>query len=144
MRKNTALDFWTKIKQSGDCWLWTGEKITDGYARFYISGKRIRAHRFIYELLIGPIPAELELDHLCRNPLCVNPFHLEAVTHRVNTLRGKGPTARNAIKIHCLRGHLLRDAYIHPTGARDCNICHNMRRRQHRSLKQVQGSVSDA
>ena len=123
MRKNTALDVWRKIKQLGDCWLWTGTRASTGYGIFYINGKNIGAHRFIYELLIGPIPLELELDHLCRNRACVNPFHLEVVTHRVNVLRGEGPTARNAAKTHCLRGHSLKDSYVRRNGYRNCRIC---------------------
>lgn len=128
-RNNTALDFWSKVRQSGDCWLWTGGKVGGGYGRFYINAKRILAHRFIYELLIGPIPAELELDHLCRNRPCVNPFHLEAVTRRVNILRGETIPARNAVKTHCNYGHSLEDSYIGLDGSRHCRPCTRIRGR---------------
>ena len=131
MRKNTVLDFWKQIKQSGDCWLWAEGKNVDRYTQFCLNGKRIHAHRFIYELLIGPIPPELELDHLCRNPACVNPFHLEAVTHRVNVLRGKSPPARNAAKTHCRNGHPLKDSYVRPNGERLCRVCHRTRSHIH-------------
>lgn len=63
------------------------------------------AHRVAYELCIGPIPTGLTIDHLCRNTRCVNPKHLEAVTLRENILRGTGPTAHNAAKSACRRGH---------------------------------------
>ena len=135
MGKNTIISVWNKVKQSGNCWLWTGTKMGGGYGKFYINGKHIAAHRFIYELLIGPIPIELELDHLCRNSACVNPFHLEAVAHRVNILRGESPAAVNAAKTHCLRGHSLKDSYVRPNGDRLCRVCHRMHKKNSRMRK---------
>ena len=67
--------------------------------------KMIQAHRVAYELVKGKIPAGLELDHLCRNRICCNPAHLEAVTGRENSLRGVSPWAKNACATHCPRGH---------------------------------------
>lgn len=73
------------------CWEWTGARQPDGrydYGMFWDGTRAVRAHRFAYELLVGPIPVGLELDHLCRNPPCVNPAHLEPVTHAENIRRG--------------------------------------------------------
>lgn len=71
------------------CWLWSGEVNRNGYGRVWVSGKRVMAHRAIYEAIIGGIPAGMVLDHLCRNRLCCNPLHLEPVTVRENTHRGE-------------------------------------------------------
>lgn len=70
------------------CWLWTGSVSVKGYGITTISRRLTRAHRVLYEMKYGPVPKGLELDHLCRQPCCVNPDHLEAVTHSVNVLRG--------------------------------------------------------
>jgi hypothetical protein len=71
------------------CWLWTGRMNRNGYGRAYWYGKEPVVHRLVYEILIGQIPKGLVLDHLCRVRHCCNPEHLEPVTIRENTLRGK-------------------------------------------------------
>jgi hypothetical protein len=89
--------FWEKVDRSGDCWTWTASDNGQGYGQFYLrSGRKVHAHRYAYEAVVGPIPAGLELDHLCANPSCVNPRHLEPVPHRTNMLRGR----RNFIAAH--------------------------------------------
>lgn len=91
-------------------------------------GRSKFAHRIAYEAIRGPVPAGLDLDHLCRNRRCVNPFHLEAVTHRLNVLRGVGPSALHAKKTHCKSGHPLSGAnlYIY-CGHRMCRTCRAFR-----------------
>jgi hypothetical protein len=69
------------------CWVWTRARDANGYGALGRNGKTLSAHRFVYEQLIGPVPDALELDHLCCNPACVNPDHLEPVTHRTNMER---------------------------------------------------------
>ena len=98
--------FWAKVNQNGPvpahrpdlgpCWQWTAALDREGYGRFHWLGQNGLAHRIAYEMLIGPMPAGLEPDHLCRNRACVNPLHIEPVTHRENTLRGNSPVAINA------------------------------------------------
>jgi hypothetical protein len=78
-----------------------GEKY--GYIR--VDGKTVKATRYGYAALVGPIPEGLQLDHLCRVRRCVRPDHLELVTSRENSLRGIGPAAINARKTHCSKGH---------------------------------------
>lgn len=115
-----------------ECIIWTGPTITthgNTYGR--LQGKElILAHRFEYEKVHGKIPSELVIDHLCRNGLCVNPKHLEAVTNKENILRGEGICAINARKTHCKRGHLLssENIYQRKNGKRDCKLCDAERR----------------
>lgn len=85
------------------CWIWLGKLGGRGYGCY---GRNNRAaHRLSWEIENGPIPDGLVVDHKCRNILCVNPSHLEPVTNVENVLRGKGPTALNAAKTHCHKGH---------------------------------------
>jgi len=124
--------FLAKVKKvESGCWEWQAGHYPTGYGLFSMKhpggGWEMRyAHRVAYELFKGPIPAGLELDHLCRNRGCVNPDHLEAVTHATNIRRGAGPLADNARKTHCIRGHLLEgdNVRVRPgTGWRSCRAC---------------------
>lgn len=85
--------FWMKVQKSPDCWLWTAASL-GGYGVFTEShgGKQHKAHRFAYELLVGPIPEGLVIDHRCRTTLCVNPSHLRPVTIKQNNEHKGGPT----------------------------------------------------
>lgn len=130
-----AIDRFTEKTKpaSNGCIVWTASGNGAGYGAMYIAkGKRVLAHRWAYEHYVGPIPDGLHLDHLCRNTLCVNPDHLEAVPHKVNTLRGIAPTAVNAAKTHCLKAHPLSgpNLYITRQGKRHCRECHRMRERK--------------
>lgn len=79
----------------------------------------MEVHRVSYQEFNGPILPGLVIDHLCRNKKCVNPKHLEAITSGENVLRGVGPTAMNARKTHCMRGHKL----LGKVGSRSCQTC---------------------
>ena len=95
----------------------------------------VGAHRFAYELLIGPIPDGLQIDHLCRVPLCVNVAHLEPVTNRVNTVRGKAGL-RQRTKTHCPRGHAYDAANTRLyKGGRYCRACHLVQTREWKVLR---------
>jgi hypothetical protein len=122
--------FWMKVdKQFLGCWLWAGaiHKKTGygGIGRGKRSNwKSLLAHRVSYELLRGPIPAGLQIDHLCRIRHCVNPDHLEAVTAKTNTLRGESVSALNAAKTHCKYGHpLTADNLTNNLKWRECKAC---------------------
>lgn len=138
--------FWAKVRRSDnlfDCWIWTAA-LANGYGKFAPgSGHRPRlvvAHVYAYELLVGPVPEGLELDHLCRNPACVNPTHMEPVTHRENCLRGESPAARHARKTHCKRGHEFTPENIwYPPGKqhRFCRVCLKARLREAKRRRRV-------
>lgn len=114
--------FWDKVyaDPNSGCWLWGASCGPTGYGQFWVGLATKLAHRVSYEAHIGPIPEGLELDHLCRIRSCVNPDHLEAVTHKENMSRGKLAT-----KIHCIRGHKFEgeNLYVMPTGKRVCKTC---------------------
>jgi len=142
-----AIRFWAKVdkkgptpptfRHRGQCWQWTAGVISTGYGMFHRSKtKGVLAHRYAYELLIGPIPDGLVIDHLCRNRRCVNPAHLEAVTMRVNTRRGLSVSTFNALKTDCPAGHPYspENTYISPKGSRICRACARERdRKPHRN-----------
>lgn len=106
------------------CHLWTGAKSTSGYGQAHVSGVATTVHRISWTQTNGPIPAGLQLDHLCRTRNCVNPEHLELVTNRTNALRGTGITAVNAHKTDCKRGHSLTGAnLVTRDNTRRCASC---------------------
>lgn len=122
--------FWDKVEKTDSCWNWTGSDRREGYGCFGFNGKTEQSHRLSYEDVKGKIAEGLQIDHLCRNRKCVNPNHLEAVTHRENTLRGNNFIAQNARKTHCIRGHEFtpENTYIRPKEkGRDCNQCIKLR-----------------
>lgn len=127
------------------CWIPDGHR-NNGYAIFTFNGASSMAHRASWELLVGPIPEGLQLDHLCRVRACVNPDHLEPVTQRENTLRGVSPVAENARKTHCPQGHPFAGSNLRVEkakygSARRCLTCFRARRavyqREYRARKKA-------
>lgn len=76
--------FWGKVDRTGDCWEWTAGRNPEGYGVFTLESKSILAHRYSYELHVGTIPKGLHIDHICREPCCVNPNHLRVATNKQN------------------------------------------------------------
>lgn len=115
------------IPETG-CRLWTGALDRDGYGVITLpQPKRARkAHRVAYEVFVGLIPAGAEIDHRCRMRSCIEPTHIEPVTHRVNVLRSDHWAARQAAQTHCRRArHPLSGSnlYVPPSGGRACRAC---------------------
>ena len=130
------------------CWLWRGATDKDGYGKC----RGQLAHRLVYTLLAGPIPAGWELDHLCHtrdracrggaadpHRRCVCPADLEAVTGAENSRRGRSFTAVNAAKDECDHGHPfdLFNTYWRPNGHRDCRICTARRQREYKGRQRT-------
>ena len=118
--------------------MWTGARDTRGYGQIWSRslGKHLRAHRVVWEILVGPIPNGLTLDHLCRIPGCVRPDHLRAVSQKENLLaEGAKTLAReNSLKVACLRGHPLSGSNVRLyKGGRHCRPCDNERRKAYRT-----------
>lgn len=121
------------------CWIWLGAVTSAGYGNIYLGGGRANpryetAHRHIYETFIGPVPAGLDLDHLCRIRQCCNPDHLEPVTRRENLRRGGVLDALRSITLQrkqrtvCGRGHELDESNLYLyRGLRHCRACKHLR-----------------
>jgi hypothetical protein len=141
--------FWSKVDKSGPvpdyrpdlgpCWIWTSYLNANGYACIWVGSKTdgsrrlLLSHRVSHETMIGLIPPKYHVDHLCRVRACVNPAHIEAVTHRENIMRGTAPEvtrARAAAQTHCAKGgheFTPENTYIKPdSGARSCRICRRL------------------
>ena len=117
--------FLAKVDKTDECWLWTGYKQPNGYGTFRLGGKMRYAHRVSYEHYVGPIPEGAETDHLCKVRHCVNPDHLDPVTHKVNMHRGDTLAAKHAAKTHCPQGHEYAgdNLYVDTKGSRRCRAC---------------------
>lgn len=122
--------FWAKARQDeSGCWLWTASTV-DGYGQIKSERRMVKAHRLTYEAANGPIPQGLDVDHLCRVRHCVNPEHLEAVTHVENIRRGDSLTTRRSAQEACKRGHPFDEAntYLWRT-SRICRTCRSEQNR---------------
>ena len=126
--------FWARVDVGHPlgCWMWSDVAT---YGQFKSGDKKTLTHRYAYELLVGPIPDGLHLDHLCRNPPCVNPDHLEPVTMRENLMRAHSPMKLNAAKAACLRGHPFdeKNTLIDRNGHRQCRTCRRLRQQARRA-----------
>lgn len=153
MNKSLEQRFWSKVEFTDECWLWTGAPTRWGYGQFsvgtYKKQKMVRPHRLAYELLVGPIPEGLSLDHVCHNRdtecvggtqcihrLCVNPDHLEPVTRGENVRRGQSGFVTGALsraKTSCPQGHVYSEenTYLYKT-FRACRTCRKVADLKHR------------
>ena len=136
--------FWSKVDRRGadECWPWLASTNRE-HGQFWLQGKHVYAHRFAYEILVGPILEGHVIDHLCKRKDCVNPSHLESVTRKVNTLRGTAPPAENHVKTYCKHGHEFTEENTYWRAGvygRECRICrlnNNARRRARRRAERA-------
>lgn len=149
--RTALVRFWEKVDKRGPipvhavhlgrCWIWTAFRTRDfGYGLFIDGAKHYPAHRYAYLYEIGPIPEGLELDHLCSNPRCVRPSHLEPVTHQENMRRSMNQSAQQARQTHCLRGHPFNEenTFYQRRGSswhRRCRACDALRHRAKRAKR---------
>lgn len=127
--------FFSSVIRIEDCLMWTGWKAgKGGYGALKVNGKIKYAHRFSHELFKGAIPSGMVIDHLCRNPLCVDPRHLEAVPQSVNIMRGLNPALtklRHSKRTHCKHGHEFTEKNTFREAAgRHCRECGRIRNRK--------------
>lgn len=116
------------VTKTDSCWLWTGSTGSTGYGQVRIGSKLVKAHIWMYERYVGPVPEGLELDHMvdvCSSTMCVRPDHLEPVTHQENMLRSRMSYRRRTL---CRNGlHDITDpanVHVHRTGKRQCLPCY--------------------
>lgn len=133
--ESRTVDFWANVEKSDGCWNWTRAISAAGYGVFWWLGKIRLTHRLSYEMAVGKIPDGLVLDHLCRNPKCCNPSHLEAVPQVTNVRRGEGITNAKRSQTHCIHGHSLEDALVKPGNRRDCRECNRIRCTEYRKKR---------
>ena len=145
--------FWARVHKTESCWLWTGSQSAGGYGRMRWPGlpHAMCAHRISYLLSVGPIPEGMEIDHLCFNPRCVRPDHLEPVTSKENVRRAR---VVNPVKNPqfgkcelCKRGHDLAANAMAIPGGRRCRLCFRasmrLQARRKRGSKKFYPSASD-
>jgi len=146
LKRSLVERFWSYVDKNlstSGCWLWTGS--TRGtiyqYGMLWAGSRHIGAHRFSYELHVGPIPdggdtRGMCICHSCDNSLCVNPAHLFLGTHTDN-MRDKVQKGRGTGSItHCKRGHEFtpKNTYQSRQGFRHCRKCHALRELNRRSI----------
>lgn len=130
--------FWAKVDKNGPngCWIWTASRDDYGYGQFRGMAHGNGAHRYSWELVNGPIPEGLVIDHfVCENPPCVNPAHMIVTTNRHNVTRSGSLGMLNARKTHCVRGHPFdaSNTSYTKTGTRVCKTCQRERSRERRA-----------
>ena len=118
------------------CWIWKGSfggfdpNGNHAYGRFWFMEKNVMAHKFSYEFIGDKIiPEGFQVDHLCKNQICVNPNHLQAVSQKENSNRSNNPMGINSRRTECIRGHPLSgiNLYIAKNGTRKCKTCIKIR-----------------
>ena len=129
----------------GDCWESRGRAVTDGYSQVQINGKTKRLHRAMWELLVGPIPDGMTIDHICRNRGCCNPDHLRVMTQKENNESSPAYRATRSKKdwsvTHCDKGHEWSDesTYVASNGHRFCRTCNRDSKRRGSNWKGGEG-----
>lgn len=145
MRGQTLLSLLRSYARPDDdaCWIWRRATDPNGYGRFWLNSGMRLAHRVVFELHRGPVADGLSLDHLCRVTSCVNPSHLEPVTHQENVRRGNAGKPQ-AARTHCPQGHEYTEAntYIGKHGSRFCRACDKNRSKNKNRARDLRRAAS--
>lgn len=137
MRKTkTIQDHIDNIIKDNGCWIWQGSVDSRGYGQLKSQGITWRAHRFFYVSLVNKIPPNYQIDHLCKNKLCVNPEHLEPVTQFENMKRS-GVWEKNKGRSHCPKGHEYTPENIANTKRLTCLQCKREYNREYMKKKRL-------
>lgn len=119
------------------CWIWAGAKNDTGYGYLNVNGRMRRTHVIVWEHYHGPVPAGMEIDHVCRVPACCNPdqAHTEAVTTAENQRRGQAACR----PLVCVHGHwkLGANVIVRKNGDRECRACENERQRRKKARRKA-------
>lgn len=142
--------FWAKVNKNGPvsklgtvCYLWEASQNGTGYPVFYFHKKLGYAHRYSWQLSnCSYIPKNLEVDHLCKNTLCVRPDHLEIVSHKINNFRQeKSIFVDNSLKTSCPNGHkydkLNTRIYNNSRYCRICNKEKSINRKREQGVREI-------
>lgn len=134
MIRNTWEKIQERIDKTGDHWIWTGVQTHDGYGIVVINNRKWRIHRYVYTVLVGPIPDGHDIDHiqddgLCGVRLCCKPEHLRPLSHRENIAASTNHVAAKMLQTHCIHGHEFteKNTKIRKNGTRECRRCKNLR-----------------
>lgn len=138
----TRLKRRTVTDSETNCWIWQGAEDGHGYGQINVGGRPEKTHRLGYMLMVGDIPDNLSVDHLCRVKLCWNPDHLELVTLSENTRRQmEAVGGHNSRKTHCPQGHPYDEAntrFASRGSGRVCRTCRMESNKTYRQRKQQQ------
>ncbi len=132
--KSAIKRFWVKVKKTDNCWEWISGLNHYGYGQFTFNNYPIGAHRFSFYLKHNYFP-DIDIDHLCRNRKCVNPEHLEAVSHKENMRRGLTNVGGvNFRKTQCKNGHKFTEDNLYRRKEnlswRICKKCTRLRQKK--------------
>lgn len=133
-----------QLVSEGDCLVFKGTTLPNGYTQIYGPDKYYRTHRLVYQECVGPLHDDLVIDHICRNRACVKPSHLRQITNEENVMIGEGPAAKNARKTHCDSGHEFtnQNTYFYTDAGRPGKTFRGCKACRRKSLKKWRAKVA--